>query len=204
MIHYWETLPGPQWFSGTRIYAEQIRRAKDGAVFVELGAWKGRSAAFMGVEIANSNKRIQFYSIDHWSGSAEEKDHRADVDFIQSRLFEVFQNNIKPVQDYVKIIRSDSSRAAQHFQDGEVDFLYLDANHTFDGVTADLEHWWPKVSIGGVIAGDDWCFVDEKTNELSVRKAVTEFFLRRGLAIFVEPGEPNPEWKQWIVTKNSI
>lgn len=53
-------------------------------------------------------------------------------------LFDVFLHNIEPVADYVKPIRSDSVAAAQQFEDGSIDFLYLDASHTYKGVLADL------------------------------------------------------------------
>jgi hypothetical protein len=116
MDHYWQMLPGPQWFSGAGIYAEQVRAARDGAVFVELGAWKGRSSAFMGVEIANSGKRIDFYAVDHWLGS-EESDHDSDPDARLNRLFEVFEDNIGPVRSFVHPLRSDSAAAAARFDD---------------------------------------------------------------------------------------
>ena len=100
MEHYWQDLPlevdGRHWFAGVDIYSEQVRRAQDGAVFVELGAWKGRSTSFMGVEIHNSNKRIKFYAVDHWRGS-DETAHCEDPDVRAERLFEAFEGNIAPV-----------------------------------------------------------------------------------------------------------
>ena len=136
--HYWQTLPGPQWFSATRIYAEQVKRAKDGAIFVELGAWKGRGTAFMGVEIANSRKRIEFYTVDHWHGSLEEKAHVEDEDVRLGRLYEVFSQNVKLVRDYVRPLRSDSALAANRFKDRSVDFVYVDAGHTCAAVARDI------------------------------------------------------------------
>lgn len=196
--HYWHMLPGPIWFSGTRIYAEQVKRAKAGAVFVELGAWKGRSTVFMGVEIANSGKDIKFYSIDHWHGSLEEIDHREDEDVRLGQLYEVYLENIRRVKDYVHPIRSDTAEAAQQFDDQSVDFVYVDAGHTYRAVTRDIAAWWPKVRLGGVLAGDDWCF---DRDEFGVRRAIAEFFTARGIEVFIQPGEPNPEWQQWIILK---
>jgi predicted O-methyltransferase YrrM len=37
-----------------------------------------------------------------------------------------------------------------------IDFLYIDADHSYDGVTADLEAWVPHVKPGGLIVGDDY------------------------------------------------
>ena len=67
--HYWQTVPG--WFHAEDLYCRMVEEAKDGGLFVEVGSWKGRSASFMGVEIANSGKQIDFWCVDTWAGSPE-------------------------------------------------------------------------------------------------------------------------------------
>jgi peptidoglycan/xylan/chitin deacetylase (PgdA/CDA1 family)/predicted O-methyltransferase YrrM len=191
--HYWDELPGPMWFSAADIYARQVARVEDGGVFVELGAWKGRGAAFMGVEIANSGKAIRFLTVDHWRGSDEEA-HVADADVRAGRLYEVFLANIDPVSHYVTPIREESVAAAEQFEDDSVDFVYVDAGHTYEDVRTDLTAWWPKLKQGGVMAGDDWL-------EDGVQRAVSEFFEAEGVEVGVEPGRPNPEWSQWVVER---
>lgn len=57
------------------------------------------------------------------------------------------------------------------FSNNEFDFLYIDANHSYDGVKRDLELYIPKVKKGGVIAGHDYV-----ENWVGVRKAVDESF----------------------------
>jgi len=198
--HYWQKLPGPIWFNGTTIYSEQIERAKDGAVFVELGAWKGRSTVFMAVEIANSGKNIEFYSVDHWRGSLEDA-HQEDQDVRDGRLYEIFLENIRPVKNYVRPICSDSADAAQQFADRSVDFVYIDAEHTYAAVSRDIAAWWPKVKCGGVLAGDDWCTGGR--DGLGVRSAVTEFFTRQAIQVITQPGSCNPEWEQWLVFRGA-
>jgi hypothetical protein len=56
----------------------------------------------------------------------------------------------------VDIIVNFSVEAAKQFEDGYFDFVYIDADHTYDGITADLEAWYPKVRKGGMIAGHDY------------------------------------------------
>ena len=67
--HYWQTVPG--WFHAEGLYRRMVEGAKDGSLFIEIGSWKGRSASFMGVEIANSGKKIDFWCVDTWAGSPE-------------------------------------------------------------------------------------------------------------------------------------
>jgi hypothetical protein len=201
ITHYWHALPGPQWFSASHIYTQQVRSAIDGAVFVELGAWKGRSTSCMAVEIANSGKRIHFYTVDHWIGSLDEVEHRKDEDVRLNRLYEVFSQNIAPVRDYVQPIRSDSAEAAEQFGDQSIDFLFLDAGHSYIAAARDIAAWWPKLKHGGTLAGDDWSFIDEHTGEYGVRRAITEFCAPAKIPIQVLAGDPNPKWKQWIIVK---
>lgn len=199
--HFWHTLFGPQWFSAPHIYRAQVARAADGAVFVELGSWKGRSTVCMAVEIANSGKRIEFNAVDHWQGSLEEAMHVADEDVRLNRLYEVFTANIAPVRDHIIPLRSESAEAAARFRDGSVDFVYVDAGHTFEAVSRDLAAWWPKLRPGATMAGEDWCRFDDFHREYGVQRAVEAFFAPLGVPIRLEPGEPNVEWQQWIVTR---
>jgi predicted O-methyltransferase YrrM len=52
--------------------------------------------------------------------------------------------------------REPSVIAARRFDDRSLDFVYVDGDHTFEGVTADIRAWLPKIRSGGVIAGDDF------------------------------------------------
>jgi predicted O-methyltransferase YrrM len=195
--HYWNELPGPNWFAAADLYAQQVSRAADGATFVELGAWKGRSTVFMAVEIALSGKDINFFTVDHWRGSGEEA-HLCDADLAAGQLYDAFLANIEPVRAYVEPIIGDTAVVADRFTANSLAFVYVDAGHAFTDVTDDLAAWWPKVERGGVIAGDDWCHSDER---YGVRRAVTSFARTQGLPIQIHQGSPDPWWLQWALTK---
>jgi hypothetical protein len=92
----------------------------------------------MGVEIANSGKCIDFYAVDHWRGSLEEKAHEEDEDVRLNRLYETFLTNVMPVKDYIRPLCLDSAEAAASFEDHSVDFVYMDAGHTTAAVARDL------------------------------------------------------------------
>ena len=49
--------------------------------------------------------------------------------------------------------RNTSVDAALGFPDASVDFIYLDARHDYCGVTEDLYAWYPKLRVGGIMAG---------------------------------------------------
>jgi len=167
MRHIFRTIPG--WFSFAGVYEDAVRLAPDdGAVFVEVGAWKGKSTSFMAVTIANSGKHIDFYVVDHWLGS-DEKAHHIDPDVKAGRLYEVFKRNIQPVKQFIKPLRMSSAEASTHFEDASVDFVCLDGGHDYASMRLDLDCWLPKLLPGGILAGDDW-------NWSGVKTSVTETF----------------------------
>lgn len=53
----------------------------------------------------------------------------------------------------------------------EIDFLYIDGDHSYEGVKKDIKMWFPKVKSGGLIGGDDY-----GGGFVRVKQAVDEFF----------------------------
>ena len=56
----------------------------------------------------------------------------------------------------VEIIRADTLEAASQFAEQSIDFIYLDANHTFEYVLRDLYAWFPKLRPGGLFVLNDY------------------------------------------------
>ena len=54
------------------------------------------------------------------------------------------------------MVREESLVAAMKVPDGSLDFVYIDADHTFNGVVCDIVLWAQKVRRGGVVAGHDY------------------------------------------------
>ena len=156
--HYYENVYG--WFSAqdAEMYKKAINQFPSGSHFVEIGSYKGRSSSFMAVEIANSGKQIKFDCVDTWEGSIEHQKGEVyeDADVVNRQLFEVFQNNMKPVTDYYNIVKLPSIQAAITYQDKSLDFVFIDAAHDYHNVVADINSWKSKVKIGGILSGHDW------------------------------------------------
>ena len=155
--HYYEGIQG--WCRYMPLYARMVEIAPHDApaVFVELGCWKGRSTAYLGVEIANSGKPITLCAIDWFKGS-DEPEHRDDPEVAQ--LYDVFLRNTRPVSAALgprfSVLKEATAAAAGRFADESVDFVMVDAGHSAEDVCADIRAWWPKLRRGGIMAGDDW------------------------------------------------
>ena len=171
MKHYYTKVSG--WFCASQkcLYTNQVRQAKDGYHFVEVGSWKGRSSSFMGVEIVNSEKNIKFDAVDTWLGSSE---HQKNISIKNNTLYDEFLTNTKPVSHIVNPIKMTSVEASKLYEDSSLDFVFIDGGHEYEFVKEDIEHWYPKIRDGGIIAGDDWNW--HLTTNGGIQKAVKEFF----------------------------
>ena len=158
--HYWtDSCFEEGYFTFPRLYSEIVKLFSDDCHFVEVGSWKGRSSAYMAVEIHNSGKKIKFDCVDTWMGSVTEDGHQNDTYVKNGNLYEKFLSNIKPVSHVITPVREDSVKAANLYEDGSLDFVFIDADHRYDSVVADIKAWLPKLKNLGVLAGHDygWC-----------------------------------------------
>jgi predicted O-methyltransferase YrrM len=151
MDHFYNTI-GEDWFTYPGLYTQAVQQFAAGK-FVEVGSWKGRSAAFLGVEIINSGKPIQLYCVDTWKGSSEHQDMHC---IKNDSLYSEFINNTKAIDSVIVPLRMPSLEAAMQFEDNSIDFVFLDASHEYEDIKADIEAWYPKVKPGGLFAGHDY------------------------------------------------
>ncbi len=98
----------------------------------------------------------------------------------QDERYRQIQEDLKD-EPRVEIIRAWSNEAVSRFEDNSIQFLYLDANHSYNASKADLGLWFPKIAVGGMFAGHDYCNGDGVGH--GVKKAVDEFAAFNGLTV---------------------
>jgi len=81
--------------------------------------------------------------------------------------------NIEPWKDRADIIRRKSLEAVNGIEDASLDYVWIDAEHTYEGCKEDIQAWLPKVKKGGWIGGHDF---DNLPRFPGIRKAVEEIF----------------------------
>lgn len=153
MEHYYKDVPSG-WFNYEEVYKLAIDRIPENtnAHFVELGVWFGQSMCFAGVEIIQSNKNIKLDGIDSFlNGDQPAPDSPEDT----VRYSEALRYT-DPVKNVVTLIKSDTHAAKDNYEDESLDFVFIDANHTYEGMMTDLVDWFPKVKKGGMIGGHDY------------------------------------------------
>jgi len=122
----------------------------------ELGVREGAFSA----HLLSNSKLNTLYSVDAWcSDESKTKSAFKRCDLADNKIEKWYEEAVRklaPFGSRSKIVRSLSWEAASQFDDGSLDFVYVDASHKFTGVAMDLAAWWPKVRWGGVFAGHDY------------------------------------------------
>jgi predicted O-methyltransferase YrrM len=131
------------------------------ATWLEIGAWCGKSAVYLGC--AAQERGAVLYSLDHHHGSEENQEgwehfDPSLVDPADGRLntLPTWQRTIARAQleSVVVGLVGPSVVVATHF-DQPLDLLFIDGGHGHDVAWADYEAWSPKVVVGGLLAIHD-------------------------------------------------
>jgi len=158
------------WFDFDDIYDLALRRgsARKSARFVEVGAFKGRSTCYMAERLAETGLDVSFDVVDTFAG---------DDDVGHADLWPDFAANLERAGLLSRLTahRRPSVETARDFADQSLDFVFIDARHTYEATCEDLAAWWPKVRPGGLIAGHEYVHAP------GVRAAVDEFVSRGAL-----------------------
>ena len=96
---------------------------------------------------------------------------------------------LEPFIDKIVKIKKFSADAVEDVPD-ELDFVYIDGNHSYEYVLEDIENYLPKVKKGGVVGGHDYY---NKGPAREVKKAVDEFVQENNLKLYYK----DIDW--WIV-----
>lgn len=176
MEHFYKNIKGFMSDRNIELFNLVINNATEDFKWVELGSWTGKSAAYCIVELINKPlNNFNFYCVDTWQGAEEHQEYEI---IKQNQLQDIFTNNMMPVEKYYTPIKSFSHSAAKDFKDNSIDFCYVDADHSYEGVMKDLEAWWPKVKSGCYFGGDDYT-----KGWPGVQQAVNDFFKSKGIRV---------------------
>lgn len=155
--HFYQAIPG--YFTFSDFYSWLAGEYPNGHG-VEVGSYMGRSAAYLAVEIANHGGQGKLDLVDTFTAGAPAREVR--------RLLE-------PAGHVIGNLHSGLSwDGARLYGNASLDYVYIDADHHYEGVCRDLDAWLPKVKSGGIIAGHDFCDYPS----YGVVRAVTERFSR--------------------------
>jgi predicted O-methyltransferase YrrM len=157
MDHNYKEIEG--WFNMENQYLELLENTPEGGIFVELGAYKGKSTSFIVTEMINRNRDIQFYTVDTFqgdSGSTDSKEIEAYKKVDTSKMLDEFMENTKHLPEKLNVLINNSDLCAKMFEDNSVDTIFIDAGHSYEAVIKDIAAWLPKMKDGSIMAGHDY------------------------------------------------
>lgn len=128
------------------------------ATVVEIGVFAGEATRIF----AASPKVARVYAVDNWAFAPGDVTLGA---FDPADVEAAFDRVMAERPDVIHKVKADSLSAAARFADGSLDLVYIDADHNYFAVRADLAAWRPKVKPGGILAGHDY-------DKIGVRRAV--------------------------------
>jgi hypothetical protein len=184
---------GPKGF-----YSLVAQRIPKGGMFVEVGAFLGRSLAYMG-EIRPD---LDLWAVDPWGtgsfvGETLLDGHDEDLHIIDERgLFGAFlhlmQTYAPGVLARTHIVRAEYTKITHP----PADCIFVDACHTFENGMADLAHAARNLKPGGLLCGHDYAYTED--GKLSTRfdpnplypglaRAIDQFAKENGKIVRVPP-----------------
>lgn len=117
-------------------------------VCVELGTWLGASAIPVALAIRRWGGVLT--CVDTW---ADDIYHAAPTS--PWLLVTCARNLVAAGVSNVRLMPTTTREAARTWTE-PIDYLYIDADHSYEAVREDLAAWVPHVRAGGLIAGDDY------------------------------------------------
>lgn len=180
--------------------AEIKKRIRDipQPVGAEIGVFHGS----LSQQLLN-REDVTLYMVDAWAPYIDrsgEDDFHAKMPLAEHE--EIYQTALKQVAfagERARIIRDWSVQASKAVPDASLDFVFIDAEHSYEGCSADIASWAPKVKPGGWLMGHD--YRNPNYPAWGVERAVHEYAYPRGLN--VEAGD-NYTWFIHLPTESRV
>jgi predicted O-methyltransferase YrrM len=126
---------------------------------VEIGSYIGESTEIFAQNYPNSI----IYCVDPWQSGYDTND-LASMDM--GGVEDEFDKRMEKYNNVFKI-KKTSIEASYDFENNYLDFIYIDANHTYESVVKDIEVWLPKIKKDGYIGFHDY-------DNSEVKRAINE------------------------------
>jgi predicted O-methyltransferase YrrM len=122
------------------------RSAPGRTLAVEVGSYLGSSSLFIASALKARGKGSLLYCVDTWLNDAMSE---GNMD-----TFTAFKSNTSGHAGVIRPLRGCSLNMAKGF-DEPIDFLFIDGDHSYDGVKADVDAWFSKLKPGATVAFHD-------------------------------------------------
>lgn len=154
LAQQWEEIPGMiSPARGVHHYLLAYAQSTLGDI-IEVGSWQGRNTCFLAAACRDSQNGV-VHAIDHFKGNPGSRDAYVVGAPDLSDLESNFRRNVRRagLDDWVVLHAVDARTVKIQ---GPVRMLFVDAEHTYEALKADLAQFAPLVTSGGLVAFDDY------------------------------------------------
>jgi hypothetical protein len=169
-----------------QVRANEVLKRLNGApqpCGVEIGVFAGD----MSVALLRGNPILHLDMVDSWEGdgqsyAADSGDWHAELTQAAQDGFENHaRNRVAFAGERANVVHRRSTEAAADIPEGSRDFVFIDADHSYQGCRADIEAWHSKVKPGGWLCGHD--YENGAFPKFGVTQAVNEFVAANALKL---------------------
>jgi len=158
---------------------------------IEIGVNTGTFAK----EILSSCPNLKLLMLDCWkeaSGEIHEDPVNVNNHVQLCKINETIKNT-SAHYERARLIKGFSGEFSSLFKEQTFDFIYIDADHSYDAVKKDLHNWYSKLKPGGLFSGHDYV----NNDNCGVKQAVDEF----AGALNIEVNYTTNDWPSWFFIK---
>lgn len=151
----------PQGWMGKKCRRWLRRRAAEvarGGLVAEVGSWRGRSTLVLAKHLP---ALATLYAVDTWAGTPDDPEQHDKLYAGAGDVYADFRRNLAgPIRSERLIpLRMTSlegaTELARRHGPASFDFVFIDADHRYEAVRADILAYLPLVKPGGLIGGHD-------------------------------------------------
>lgn len=163
----------PNWF---KITAEENFKSqlmplagKFGLRFLQIGAFTGNASVWLVDNVLTQRNSI-LEDVDTWSGS-DEQEHK-EMDWLD--VERTYDSRIAFRPNIIKY-KMNSKEFLRSIEKVTFDFIYIDGDHTAEGVLQDAVLGWRLLKPGGIMAFDDYLWEDPRGIEFQPGWSIDTF-----------------------------
>ena len=142
-------------------------------VIAEIGVERGSNAVDMLCEM----NILKLFLVDHYAPYEDCLTSGLCPQNVQDDVYRDMFYRMVGYLNKVVFVTKDSVFASSLFPDEFFDFVYIDGSHDYEPIKQDINSWWSKVKVGGILGGHDY------KNSPYVEQAVKEFIIEKKLSV---------------------
>lgn len=158
--------------------ARQAKTCGPNAVIVQIGAWHGKSSRAISDNMCAGSKLID---VDTFNGSSGEPDQHISAKeregdgcfqwYFDNQYEQILRGEVIPM----RMLSHNAAHSLAH-RGIKADMIFIDGDHSAEGIQRDVEAWLPLLKEGGLLCGHDYYKENEGPWWVHVRQYVEEKF----------------------------